>query len=48
MADGVAALSAYAADVRSGAFPSEAETCALAPEVEAEVVALYSGASMSP
>jgi 3-methyl-2-oxobutanoate hydroxymethyltransferase len=36
-ADGVAALSAFAADVRTGAFPSEAETYHLAPEVAAEL-----------
>jgi 3-methyl-2-oxobutanoate hydroxymethyltransferase len=34
-ADGIAALAAYAADVRTGAFPSEAETYHLAPEVAA-------------
>ncbi|HUF33630.1 MAG TPA: 3-methyl-2-oxobutanoate hydroxymethyltransferase [Acidimicrobiales bacterium] len=34
-ADGVAALSHFADDVRSGAFPSEAETYHLAPDVAA-------------
>ena len=51
-ADGVAALVAFAADVRSGAFPAEAETYHLAPEVAAalaedEHVAVYGGASMT-
>ncbi|MDQ3147485.1 MAG: 3-methyl-2-oxobutanoate hydroxymethyltransferase [Actinomycetota bacterium] len=53
-ADGVAALAAFAADVRSGAFPSEAETYHLAPEVAAALadddpdsVAVYGGASMT-
>jgi 3-methyl-2-oxobutanoate hydroxymethyltransferase len=32
-ADGTAALAAYAADVRTGAFPSEAETYHLAADV---------------
>jgi 3-methyl-2-oxobutanoate hydroxymethyltransferase len=32
-ADGVAALAGFAADVRSGAFPSESETYHLSPEV---------------
>jgi 3-methyl-2-oxobutanoate hydroxymethyltransferase len=34
-ADGVAALAAFAHDVRTGAFPSEAETYHLAPDVAA-------------
>ncbi len=36
-AEGIAALAAYAADVRTGDFPSEAETYHLAPEVAAEL-----------
>ncbi len=36
-ADGVAALATFAADVRSGAFPAEAETYHLAPEVADEL-----------
>ncbi len=36
-ADGTAALAAFADDVRSGAFPDEAETYHLAPEVAAEL-----------
>jgi 3-methyl-2-oxobutanoate hydroxymethyltransferase len=36
-ADGTAALAAFADDVRSGAFPGEAETYHLAPEVAAEL-----------
>ena len=36
-ADGIAAVAAFAADVRSGAFPSEAETYHLAPAVAAEL-----------
>jgi 3-methyl-2-oxobutanoate hydroxymethyltransferase len=52
--DGTAALAAYAADVRSGAFPGEEETyhlpaataAALADE-EAEITGLYGGATMS-
>ncbi|MDQ3385261.1 MAG: 3-methyl-2-oxobutanoate hydroxymethyltransferase, partial [Actinomycetota bacterium] len=36
-ADGTAALVAFADDVRSGAFPDEAETYHLAPEVAAEL-----------
>ena len=39
-AAGVDALSAYAADVRSGAFPGEAETYHLSTEV-AETLGLY-------
>jgi 3-methyl-2-oxobutanoate hydroxymethyltransferase len=56
-ADGVAALQAFAADVRSGAFPSEAETYHLPAGVAAQleaaaadddvVVGLYGGATMS-
>ena len=51
-ADGVAALSAFAADVRAGAFPAEAETYHLAPEVEAvlgedEPSPVYGGATMT-
>jgi 3-methyl-2-oxobutanoate hydroxymethyltransferase len=40
-ADGVAAIAAYAADVRSGAFPSDAETYHLTDDV-AEELRLYS------
>lgn len=36
-ADGTAALAAFAADVRTGAFPAEAETYHLAPDVAAEL-----------
>ena len=36
-ADGTAALAAFADDVRTGAFPDEAETYHLAPEVAAEL-----------
>jgi 3-methyl-2-oxobutanoate hydroxymethyltransferase len=52
-ADGVAALQAFAADVRSGAFPDEEETyhlpaaAAAALGVEEEAVPLYGGATMS-
>lgn len=58
-ADGTEALAAFAADVRSGAFPSEEETyhlpaataaaLGLAPATEepGEVVGLYGGATMS-
>lgn len=42
-ADGTAALRAFAADVRSGAFPSEAETYHLGSEAAAELVALRAG-----
>ncbi len=41
-ADGVAAIQAYAADVRSGAFPSAAESYHLSDSV-AEELALYGG-----
>jgi 3-methyl-2-oxobutanoate hydroxymethyltransferase len=41
-AEGVEALSRYAADVRSGAFPSDAESYHLSDEV-AEVLGLYAG-----
>ena len=52
--DGTAALAAFAADVRSGAFPGEEETyhlpaataAALADE-ETEIAGLYGGATMS-
>ncbi len=40
-AAGVQALSAYAADVRSGAFPAEAESYHLSADV-AETLGLYS------
>jgi 3-methyl-2-oxobutanoate hydroxymethyltransferase len=43
-ADGVAALSAFAADVRSGAFPSAAESYHLS-DAAAEALALYGGGS---
>jgi 3-methyl-2-oxobutanoate hydroxymethyltransferase len=39
-ADAVAAMSAYADDVRSGAFPSDAESYHLSDEV-AELLGLY-------
>ncbi len=47
-ADGVAAVSAYAADVRSGCFPSDTESYHLPAGVELgdeEIGALYGGAS---
>ena len=43
-ADAVAALSAFAADVRSGAFPADAESYHLS-EAAAEALALYEGGS---
>jgi 3-methyl-2-oxobutanoate hydroxymethyltransferase len=43
-ADGVAALSAFAADVRSGAFPSDAESYHLPDSVE--IGALYGGSAV--
>ena len=50
-ADGVAGLAAFAADVRSGAFPGPAETYHLSPDVEAEIEAeiegLYGGGILS-
>ena len=46
-ADGVAALAAFAADVRSGAFPADAESYHLTAEVEDELVGLYGGAILS-
>jgi len=54
-ADATAALAAYAADVRSGAFPAEEETyhlpaataAALADDEPAEAAGLYGGATMS-
>ncbi|QGG96876.1 3-methyl-2-oxobutanoate hydroxymethyltransferase [Actinomarinicola tropica] len=45
-AAGVAGLEAFAADVRSRAFPSEAETYHLA-EAESDALALYGGGSIS-
>src|SRR3954451_24929940 len=39
-ADGVAALAAYAADVRSGAFPADAESYHLSAEAEDELTGL--------
>jgi 3-methyl-2-oxobutanoate hydroxymethyltransferase len=41
--DAVAAIGAFAADVRSGAFPADAETYHLGPEAAASL-ALYGGA----
>jgi 3-methyl-2-oxobutanoate hydroxymethyltransferase len=41
-ADAVAAMTAYAADVRSGAFPNDAESYHLADDV-AELLGLYGG-----
>jgi 3-methyl-2-oxobutanoate hydroxymethyltransferase len=50
-ADGVAGLSAFAADVRSGAFPGPAETYHLSADVEAEleheIEGLYGGGILS-
>jgi 3-methyl-2-oxobutanoate hydroxymethyltransferase len=46
-ADGVAALAAFAADVRSGAFPADAESYHLTAEVEDELIGLYGGAILS-
>ena len=50
-ADGVAGLAAFAADVRSGAFPGPAETYHLSADVEAELEAeiegLYGGGILS-
>jgi 3-methyl-2-oxobutanoate hydroxymethyltransferase len=46
-ADGVAGLAAFAADVRSGAFPGPAETYHLSPDVEAEIEGLYGGGILS-
>ena len=41
-ADAVAAITAYADDVRSGAFPNDAESYHLADDV-AELLGLYGG-----
>ena len=46
-ADGVAALAAFAGDVRSGAFPADAESYHLAPETEDELAGLYGRAILS-
>jgi 3-methyl-2-oxobutanoate hydroxymethyltransferase len=54
-ADGTAALAAFAAEVRSGAFPSEEETyhlpaataAALGKDEPGEIAGLYGGATMS-
>jgi 3-methyl-2-oxobutanoate hydroxymethyltransferase len=46
-ADGVAALAAFAADVRSGAFPADAESYHLSAEAADEVAGLYGGAILS-
>ena len=52
-ADGVAALAAYAADVRAGQFPSDAESYHLAPGVAAslfgedDLIGLYGSAGVS-
>jgi 3-methyl-2-oxobutanoate hydroxymethyltransferase len=46
-ADGVAALAAFAADVRAGAFPADAESYHLTREAEDELTGLYGGAILS-
>jgi 3-methyl-2-oxobutanoate hydroxymethyltransferase len=45
-ADGVAALTAFAADVRTGAFPSDGESYHLSAE-EADALGLYGGGTIS-
>jgi len=45
-ADGVAGLEAYAADVRSGAFPADGESYHMS-EVEADALGLYGGGTIS-
>jgi len=46
-ADGVAALAAFAADVRTGAFPADAESYHLSADAEDELAGLYGGAILS-